>query len=193
MDRSAKRRLKVFKHITRDMSPNYNPPGFPETYSEFNSCSHLSFSSNSSIATEGFKSMDFSFLDAHQPGALVSAPADFSQSSFSSTLYSNIFPSANPSKANYLNPGHMSTEDSSREEQQERGRPKKRPLYEEEKNFYVINLDKVKEARDLRTTIMIKNIPNKYTQKMLLSAINKNFAGSYNFLYLPIDFKVTSN
>ena len=193
MDRSAKRRLKVFKLITRDMSPSYDPPGFQESYTDFNSCSHLTFSSNSSIATEGFKSMDFSFLDAHQQGIIVSAPADFSQPSFSSTLYSNIFPSVSQKKANYLNPGHMSTDDSSREEQQERGRPKKRPLYEEEKNFYVINLDKVKDGRDHRTTIMIKNIPNKYTQKMLLSAINKNFSGSYNFLYLPIDFKVTSN
>jgi hypothetical protein len=141
------------------------------------------------MATEGFKSMDFSFLDGHQTGMIVAAPSDFSQSSFSSQLYSNIFPMVKP-KTSYLPPSHLSTEDSSREEQQERGRPRKRPLYEEEKNFYVINLDKIREGRDLRTTMMIRNIPNKYTQKMLLSAINKNFVGTYNFLYLPIDFKV---
>lgn len=37
---------------------------------------------------------------------------------------------------------------------------------------------------------MIKNIPNKYTQKMLLSKINENHKDKYDFFYLPIDFKV---
>jgi len=35
---------------------------------------------------------------------------------------------------------------------------------------------------------MIKNIPNKYTQKALLQEINENHIGKYDFLYLPIDF-----
>ena len=38
---------------------------------------------------------------------------------------------------------------------------------------------------------MIKNIPNKYTQKMLLQKINENHKDRYDFFYLPIDFKVT--
>ena len=37
---------------------------------------------------------------------------------------------------------------------------------------------------------MIKNIPNKYTQKMLLAKINENHKDKYDFFYLPIDFKV---
>jgi hypothetical protein len=37
---------------------------------------------------------------------------------------------------------------------------------------------------------MIKNIPNKYTQKMLLQTINENHKDRYDFFYLPIDFKV---
>jgi hypothetical protein len=48
----------------------------------------------------------------------------------------------------------------------------------------------IARKKDRRTTIMIKNIPNKYSQKMLLQTINKKFAGTYDFLYLPIDFKV---
>lgn len=41
---------------------------------------------------------------------------------------------------------------------------------------------------DLRTSIMIKNIPNKYDQIALLKEINAKYIGKYDFLYLPIDF-----
>jgi len=34
---------------------------------------------------------------------------------------------------------------------------------------------------------MIKNIPNKYTQPMLLDLIDKDFLGCYDFFYLPVD------
>ena len=46
---------------------------------------------------------------------------------------------------------------------------------------------------DKRTTLMIKNIPNKYTQKMLLTTIDEKFRGTYDFFYLPIDFKNKCN
>jgi hypothetical protein len=86
----------------------------------------------------------------------------------------------------------------------------------------------IRSGEDTRTTLMIKNIPNKYerlclsnacllltinnvtffsfhlipeifincsftcryTSKMLLAAIDENHKGTYDFLYLPIDFKV---
>ena len=46
---------------------------------------------------------------------------------------------------------------------------------------------------DRRTTLMIKNIPNKYTQRMLLNTIDESFKGTYDFFYLPIDFKNKCN
>ena len=48
-------------------------------------------------------------------------------------------------------------------------------------------------GEDKRTTLMMKNIPNKYTQKMLLAAIDEDFARTYDFFYLPIDFKNKCN
>ena len=44
--------------------------------------------------------------------------------------------------------------------------------------------------QDGRTTIMIKNIPNKYNIDLMLQTINKNFKDKYDFFYLPIDFRV---
>ena len=46
---------------------------------------------------------------------------------------------------------------------------------------------------DGRTTIMIRNIPNKYTHDMLLELINRNNKKKFDFFYLPIDYTVNIN
>ncbi|GBG61886.1 hypothetical protein CBR_g23837 [Chara braunii] len=61
------------------------------------------------------------------------------------------------------------------------------------KKQYQLDIDKILRGEDPRTTLMIKNIPNKYTQKMLLAAIDDNHRGTYDFFYLPIDFKNKCN
>lgn len=44
------------------------------------------------------------------------------------------------------------------------------------------------------TTVMMRNLPNKYTQRMLLTEINcTGFLGSFDFLYLPIDPETNAN
>ncbi|KAI3467626.1 hypothetical protein Pfo_024289 [Paulownia fortunei] len=69
---------------------------------------------------------------------------------------------------------------------------------------FLIDEDAIVESnfRDPRTTVMIKNIPNKYSQKLLLNMLdnhcihcNEQIAdgddqplSSYDFVYLPIDF-----
>ena len=37
---------------------------------------------------------------------------------------------------------------------------------------------------------MIKHIPNKYNKDLLLKTINKNHKNTYDFFYLPMDYKV---
>ncbi|KAL3502906.1 hypothetical protein ACH5RR_037355 [Cinchona calisaya] len=61
------------------------------------------------------------------------------------------------------------------------------------KKQFLLNLEKIVNGEDTRTTLMIKNIPNKYTSKMLLTAIDERHKGTYDFLYLPIDFKNKCN
>jgi hypothetical protein len=61
------------------------------------------------------------------------------------------------------------------------------------KEMFAINLVDVLNKKDFRTTVMIKNIPNKYTQKMLLKKIDKKFKHVYDFFYLPIDLKNKCN
>jgi hypothetical protein len=58
---------------------------------------------------------------------------------------------------------------------------------------FEIDLDQVRLGLDPRTTIMIKNIPNKYSQSMLLDLIDKQHRMHYDFFYLPIDFKNKCN
>lgn len=57
-----------------------------------------------------------------------------------------------------------------------------------EKNFDpFVNIQKILSLEDKRTTMMIKNIPNKFTRELLLSTIDQNFKGTYDLFILPTD------
>ncbi|KAF5370759.1 hypothetical protein D9758_002010 [Tetrapyrgos nigripes] len=51
-----------------------------------------------------------------------------------------------------------------------------------------LNLARIEDGQDTRTTIMIKNIPNKMTDKDLVTYINKVIPRRIDFLYLRMDF-----
>ncbi|KAL0352906.1 UNVERIFIED_CONTAM: protein MEI2-like 5 [Sesamum angustifolium] len=74
----------------------------------------------------------------------------------------------------------------------ERGKPRRiesNGTQIDNKKQFQLDLAKIRSGEDTRTTLMIKNIPNKYTSKMLLATIDEHHQGTYDFLYLPIDFK----
>ena len=51
----------------------------------------------------------------------------------------------------------------------------------------IVNIKKVISLEDRRTTVMIKNIPNKFSRELLLSTIDQNFKGTYDLFILPTD------
>lgn len=63
----------------------------------------------------------------------------------------------------------------------------------ENKRQFELDVDRIANGEDSRTTLMIKNIPNKYNVKLILSVIDENHRGTYDFIYLPIDFKNKCN
>ncbi|KAJ8759396.1 hypothetical protein K2173_006916 [Erythroxylum novogranatense] len=74
-----------------------------------------------------------------------------------------------------------------------RSRRNEGTINQTDKKQYELDIDRIMRGEDNRTTLMIKNIPNKYTSKMLLAAIDEGHKGTYNFIYLPIDFKNKCN
>jgi len=56
-----------------------------------------------------------------------------------------------------------------------------------DRNF--LNTARIEEGLDTRTTVMIKNIPNKMTAKDLIQYINDVCPRKIDFLYLRMDFK----
>ena len=60
--------------------------------------------------------------------------------------------------------------------------------YHSSKKFELnVDIKKVLSLEDRRTTIMIKNIPNKFTKESLLNIIDKDFKIAYDIFILPTD------
>ena len=59
-----------------------------------------------------------------------------------------------------------------------------------------IVLENILMQKDKRTTLMLRNIPNKYTLQNLVDEIinnNPSFAGKFDYINLPIDYEVKKN
>ncbi|KAI9844093.1 MAG: hypothetical protein M1837_005807 [Sclerophora amabilis] len=57
----------------------------------------------------------------------------------------------------------------------------------------IVDVGRIRRGLDVRTTIMLRNIPNKIDQAMLKSIVDETSAGRYDFMYLRIDFANNCN
>jgi RNA recognition motif 2 len=208
---SLKKRLRVFEAITKSLSPETKPqkPSASTQFPFFTTedpikppqaetviDEHCQTPVSSKVFLGSDEIYKFSKVSISNKKNLEHISLAYHDSTaMENHSYAQLYDSPDCNLNDYKTPYsiqfmNLSTEESSKEEYEDRRKPKKRPVREGEKTFYVIKVSAIKKELDLRTTVMIKNIPNKYTQKMLLYTIDKKFAGTYNFLYLPIDFKV---
>jgi len=72
-------------------------------------------------------------------------------------------------------------------EEQQKPTPKANDSFSLNSIVYDVNPDRIIAEEDTRTTLMIKNIPNKYSIQILKEEFDESFNNNYNFLYLPID------
>ncbi|ORY63590.1 RNA recognition motif 2-domain-containing protein [Pseudomassariella vexata] len=62
------------------------------------------------------------------------------------------------------------------------------PYYSIPSQHNHVDVDRIREGIDVRTTIMLRNIPNKVDQAMLKRIVDESSWGKYDFMYLRIDF-----
>ena len=60
------------------------------------------------------------------------------------------------------------------------------------KEEQIINLDNIFSGKDTRTTVIIRNIPIKYTNEILIEEFSE-FIGKYDCLYMPYDYERNGN
>ncbi|OAA55600.1 meiosis protein [Niveomyces insectorum RCEF 264] len=51
-----------------------------------------------------------------------------------------------------------------------------------------VDVNRIRNGVDVRTTVMLRNIPNKVDQRMLKAIVDESSWGKYDFMYLRIDF-----
>ncbi|KAK4169225.1 putative meiosis protein [Cladorrhinum sp. PSN259] len=62
------------------------------------------------------------------------------------------------------------------------------PNYGTGSSHNTVDIQRILNGTDVRTTIMLRNIPNKVNQELLKTIIDTSSHGKYDFMYLRIDF-----
>ncbi|KAI0200701.1 RNA recognition motif 2-domain-containing protein [Astrocystis sublimbata] len=71
---------------------------------------------------------------------------------------------------------------------QNASRVSRSPYFQQTNSHNHVDVNRIREGTDVRTTIMLRNIPNKVDQAMLKRIVDESSWGKYDFMYLRIDF-----
>ncbi|KAF5522616.1 Meiosis protein mei2 [Colletotrichum aenigma] len=108
----------------------------------------------------------------------TSSPAGFQ---FVSPLFS-------PQARGLSTAGSMSCSPKPEPRRQNASRVNRSPYYNVTSHHNHVDVNRIREGTDVRTTIMLRNIPNKVDQAMLKRIVDESSWGKYDFMYLRIDF-----
>ncbi|EFQ36757.1 RNA recognition domain-containing protein 2 [Colletotrichum graminicola M1.001] len=84
--------------------------------------------------------------------------------------------------------GSMSPISRNESRRQGAARVNRSPYYNVASHHNHVDVNRIREGIDVRTTIMLRNIPNKVDQAMLKRIVDESSWGKYDFMYLRIDF-----
>jgi len=132
---------------------------------------------------ENIKSDD-SLLNKTSSINTSSITTNYDSKSFESNSINSIIDSSSSENSN-----NNQIKENKKNEQNEKNEQKEK---KDEKDM-TLEINKVISMEDKRTTIMIKNIPNKFNKDLLLSIINQNFKGTYDLFILPTDINKYKN
>lgn len=171
------------------------------------STNNLSFTGSDDFLQNAFSNNDFSSLRSRTPQSFInqnfnvsSSPNMLEQFFIVPQNLNNNFnmmnqPISNPTPSNNTGKttpsAKTNTPNTNSNDNKNHARSKRRTQEAEEGNLYDINVDKLEACG--RTTVMIRNIPNKYDLPLIAQTIDKNHKGKYDFFYLPIDFSNRCN
>ncbi|KAI1393851.1 RNA recognition motif 2-domain-containing protein [Hypoxylon trugodes] len=143
-------------------------------------------------------SSPFGMMPLVYPGLPINTPymIDQAPSRTPSMLSSSNYSLASPSM---LQPNSfMSTDLVTPRQFQSLGRPDGRrqnamrvsrsPYYNVANHHNHVDIGRIRDGIDVRTTIMLRNIPNKVDQALLKRIVDESSWGKYDFMYLRIDF-----
>lgn len=138
-----------------------------------------------------------SLLSEPTDGLLPSINESHSYQSLPYT-YSVYHSPSNPTSHGYnILPPILSPKENSNAPQQANldSNSKKTTVPKEKKSVakYIIDINKVCAGTEKRHTVMLKNIPNSFTQDYLITILDSCVPNCYDFVYVPVDFHTNCN
>ncbi|CAI0647123.1 unnamed protein product [Colletotrichum noveboracense] len=102
--------------------------------------------------------------------------------------YQFVSPLFSPQARGLSTAGSMSCSPKPEPRRQNASRVNRSPYYNVTSHHNHVDVNRIREGTDVRTTIMLRNIPNKVDQAMLKRIVDESSWGKYDFMYLRIDF-----